>query len=58
MRGELSVRVRLQKSDELVNLFGESLVNRSVLEERIQRLVRLVADVGVSSNRLYGVGES
>ena len=40
-RGELSVRVRLQKLDELVNLFGELLVNRSVLEERIQRLVRL-----------------
>jgi chemotaxis protein histidine kinase CheA/ActR/RegA family two-component response regulator len=57
MRGELSVRVRLQKLDELVNLFGELLVNRSVLEERIQRLVRLVADVGVSSNRLYGVGQ-
>ncbi len=57
MRGELSVRVRLQKLDELVNLFGELLVNRSVLEERIQRLVRLVSDVGVSSNRLYGVGQ-
>ncbi|MBV9710631.1 MAG: Hpt domain-containing protein, partial [Ktedonobacteraceae bacterium] len=57
IRGELSVRVRLQKLDELVNLFGELLVNRSVLEERIQRLVRLVADVGVSSNRLYGVGQ-
>lgn len=57
MRGELSVRVRLQKLDELVNLFGELLVNRSVLEERLQRLVRLVADVGVSSNRLAGVGQ-
>src|SRR6266496_184518 len=44
-RGDLSVRVRLQKLDELVNLFGELLVNRSVLEERIQRLVRLVSDV-------------
>ncbi|HLZ60217.1 MAG TPA: Hpt domain-containing protein [Ktedonosporobacter sp.] len=56
-RGDLSVRVRLQKLDELVNLFGEMLVNRSVLEERIQRLVRLVADVGVSSNRLRDVGQ-
>ena len=56
-RGELSVRVRLQKLDELVNLFGELLVNRSILEERIERLVRLVADVGVSSNRLRDVGQ-
>jgi len=56
-RGDLSVRVRLQKLDELVNLFGELLVNRSVLEERIQRLVRLVSDVGVSSNRLRDVGQ-
>ncbi|MEO6890330.1 MAG: Hpt domain-containing protein [Ktedonobacteraceae bacterium] len=56
-RGDLSVRVRLQKLDELVNLFGELLVNRSVLEERVQRLVRLVGDVGVSSNRLRDVGQ-
>ncbi|GAC1362521.1 MAG: hypothetical protein NVSMB44_18050 [Ktedonobacteraceae bacterium] len=56
-RGELSVRVRLQKLDELVNLFGEMLVNRSILEERIQRLVRQVADVAVSSNRLADVGQ-
>lgn len=55
--GELSVRVRLQKLDELVNLFGELLVNRSVLEERVQRLIRLVADVGISSNRLRDVGQ-
>ncbi len=56
-RGDLSVRVPLTKLDELVNLFGELLVNRSVLEERLQRLVRLVADVGVSSNRLRDVGQ-
>ncbi len=56
-RGDLNVRVRLQKLDELVNLFGELLVNRSVLEERIQRLSRLVSDVGVSSNRLRDVGQ-
>ncbi|GAC1640671.1 MAG: hypothetical protein NVS4B12_02290 [Ktedonobacteraceae bacterium] len=54
---DLSVRVRLQKLDELVNLFGELLVNRSMLEERIERLVRLVADVGISSNRLRDVGQ-
>src|SRR6266480_3175342 len=57
VRGDLSVRVRLQKLDELVNLFGELLVNRSILEERIERLVRLVADVGVSSVRLRDVGQ-
>ncbi len=56
-RGDLSVRVRLQKLDELVNLFGELLVNRSILEERIGRLNRLVADVGVSSTRLRDVGQ-
>ncbi|HEU5229114.1 MAG TPA: response regulator [Ktedonobacteraceae bacterium] len=56
-RGDLSVRVRLQKLDELVNLFGELLVNRSVLDERMQRLARLVADVSVSSNRLRDVGQ-
>jgi len=56
-RSDLAVRVRLQRLDELVNLFGELLVSRSVLEERIQRLVRIVADVGVSSNRLRDVGQ-
>jgi chemotaxis protein histidine kinase CheA/ActR/RegA family two-component response regulator len=56
-RGDLTVRVRLTKLDELVNLFGELLVNRSVLEERTQRLMRLIADVAVSSNRLREVGQ-
>ncbi|MDQ6659896.1 MAG: response regulator, partial [Chloroflexota bacterium] len=56
-RGDLSVRVRLQKLDELVNLFGEMLVNRSVLEERIERLVRLVGEVSISSTRLSDVGQ-
>ncbi|MBV8695435.1 MAG: response regulator, partial [Ktedonobacteraceae bacterium] len=56
-QSDLSVRVRLQKLDELVNLFGEMLVNRSVLEERMNRLARLVADVALSSNRLYDVGQ-
>ncbi|WP_069803540.1 response regulator [Thermogemmatispora onikobensis] len=54
---ELSVRVRLQKLDELVNLFGELLVNRSALEEHIQRLMRLVSDVSMSSERLRDVGQ-
>ena len=56
-RRDLTVRVGLQRLDELVNLFGELLVSRSVLEERVQRLVRLVADVSVSSNRLRDVGQ-
>ena len=56
-RGDLSVRVRLEKLDELVNLFGELLVNRSILEERVSRLIQLVSDVGVSSNRLRDVGQ-
>src|SRR5215469_7835661 len=56
-RSDLSVRVPLQKLDDLVNLFGELLVNRSILEERLQRLMRLVADAGVSSNRLRDVGQ-
>jgi chemotaxis protein histidine kinase CheA/ActR/RegA family two-component response regulator len=55
-RADLSVRVSLSKLDELVNLFGELLVNRTILEERIQRLNRLVADAGVSSARLRDVG--
>src|SRR5579885_3425545 len=56
-RADLSVRVSLSKLDELVNLFGELLVNRTILEERIQRLNRLVADAGVSSTRLRDVGQ-
>ncbi|HXL36711.1 MAG TPA: response regulator [Ktedonobacteraceae bacterium] len=56
-RIDLSVRVPLLKLDELVNLFGELLVNRSVLEERLQRLMRLVSDTGVSSARLLNVGQ-
>ncbi|HEY0756805.1 MAG TPA: response regulator [Ktedonobacteraceae bacterium] len=55
-RADLSVRVSLSKLDELVNLFGELLVNRTILEERIQRLNRLVSDTGVSSTRLRDVG--
>src|SRR5262249_9420043 len=57
VRRDLSGRVGLQRLDELVNLFGELLVSRSVLEERIQRLVRLVADISVSSDRLRDVGQ-
>jgi chemotaxis protein histidine kinase CheA/ActR/RegA family two-component response regulator len=55
-KSELSVRIRLKKLDELVDLFGELLVNRSVLEERLGRLMRMVSDVGLSSTRLQEVG--
>jgi chemotaxis protein histidine kinase CheA/ActR/RegA family two-component response regulator len=55
-KSDLSVRIRLKKLDELVDLFGELLVNRSVLEERLGRLTRMVADVGLSSARLQEVG--
>ncbi len=52
---DLSVRLQLSKLDELVNLFGELLVNRSVLEERVDRLNRLVNDGSTVSERLRDV---
>jgi chemotaxis protein histidine kinase CheA/CheY-like chemotaxis protein len=55
-KNELSVRIKLKKLDELVNLFGEQLVNRSILDEKLNRLLRMVADVGISSARLRDVG--
>jgi chemotaxis protein histidine kinase CheA/ActR/RegA family two-component response regulator len=55
-KNDLSVRIRLKKLDELVDLFGELLVNRTVLEERLGRLMRMVADVNLSSTRLHEVG--
>ncbi len=55
-KNELSVRIRLKKLDELVNLFGELLVNRATLEERLNRLTRMVSDVALSSTRLQDVG--
>jgi len=54
---DLSVRVRLQRLDELVNLFGELLVNRTMLEERLTRLNRLIADTSLTSARLRDVGQ-
>ncbi|HEY7780618.1 MAG TPA: response regulator [Ktedonobacterales bacterium] len=53
---DLTVRLRLSKLDELVNLFGELLQNRSVLEERITRMARMAADTTVVSQRLSEVG--
>src|SRR5260370_2611084 len=57
VRTDLSVRVPLLKLDELVNLFGELLVNRSVLEERLQRLTRLVSAADGSSPRFREWGQ-
>ncbi|HLJ80398.1 MAG TPA: chemotaxis protein CheW, partial [Ktedonobacterales bacterium] len=53
---DLSVRLQLSKLDDLVNLFGELLINRSILEERIDRLNRLVSDSVVVGDRLRDVG--
>ncbi|HEX9037018.1 MAG TPA: Hpt domain-containing protein [Ktedonobacterales bacterium] len=52
---ELSVRIRLSRLDELVNLFGELLINRSIYEERIGRLNRLVEDSTEASERLRDI---
>ena len=54
--GDLSVRLQLSKLDDLVNLFGELLINRSVLEERIERLSQLVGETVVVSEHLRDVG--
>ena len=51
----LSVRLQLSKLDDLVNLFGELLINRSVLEERVDRLNRLANDGSMVSERLRDV---
>lgn len=53
---DLSVRLQLSKLDDLVTLFGELLINRSVLEERVDRLNHLVSDSVRVSDRLREVG--
>jgi chemotaxis protein histidine kinase CheA/ActR/RegA family two-component response regulator len=53
---DLSVRLQLSKLDDLVNLFGELLINRSVLEERIERLGQLVGETTQVSERLRDIG--
>ena len=53
---DLSVRLQLSKLDDLVTLFGELLINRSVLEERIDRMNQLVGETVQVSERLRDVG--
>ncbi|HEY7849689.1 MAG TPA: Hpt domain-containing protein, partial [Ktedonobacterales bacterium] len=53
---DLSVRIKLSKLDELVTLFGDLLVNRSIFEERIGRIYQLVGDSTQASERLREVG--
>jgi chemotaxis protein histidine kinase CheA len=53
---DLSVRLRLSKLDELINLFGDLLQNRAILDERLSRLGRMVADTSLASQRLRDVG--
>ncbi len=53
---DLSVRLPLRKLDELVTLFGEILTNRSVVEERLSRLIRMIADGANVNERLSEVG--
>ncbi len=53
---DLSVRLQLSKLDALVTIFGELLINHSVLEERVARLNHLVSDTVQVSERLHEVG--
>ena len=53
---DLSVRIKLSKLDELVTLFGDLLVNRSIFEERLARIYQLVGDSTQASERLREVG--
>jgi chemotaxis protein histidine kinase CheA/CheY-like chemotaxis protein len=51
-----SVRLQLSKLDDLVNLFGELLINRSILEERVDRLGGLIGESVRVGERLREVG--
>lgn len=54
--GDLSVRLPLRKLDELITLFGDLLVNRSVVEERMGRIARMVGESIQVGERLREVG--
>jgi chemotaxis protein histidine kinase CheA/ActR/RegA family two-component response regulator len=53
---DLSVRLQLSKLDELVTIFGELLISRSVHDERLDRLNQLINDTGRVSERLRELG--
>ncbi len=53
---DLSVRLKLSKIDELVTLFGDLLVNRSIFAERIGRVYQLAGDTKAATERLREVG--
>lgn len=53
---DLNVRLQLSKLDDLVNLFGDILVSRSVVEERMIRLNALIGDAVQAGDRLREVG--
>jgi chemotaxis protein histidine kinase CheA/ActR/RegA family two-component response regulator len=53
---DLNVRMQLSKLDDLVNLFGDILVSRSVVEERMSRLNALIGDSVQVGDRLREVG--
>ncbi len=53
---DLSVRLQLSKLDDLVNLFGELLVTRATVEERVTRMNALVSDAVLAGERLRDIG--
>jgi chemotaxis protein histidine kinase CheA/ActR/RegA family two-component response regulator len=54
--GDLSVRLPLRKLDELIAIFGDILVNRSIIEERSGRLTRMINETSIVSDHLRDVG--
>jgi chemotaxis protein histidine kinase CheA/ActR/RegA family two-component response regulator len=52
----LYVRLQLSKLDELVTLFGDILVNRSIVEDRFRRISSLATETGQVGERLREVG--
>ncbi len=54
--GDLNVRLNLRKLDELIMLFGDVLVNRSVVEERMGRISQFIRENGGVGERLREIG--
>jgi chemotaxis protein histidine kinase CheA/ActR/RegA family two-component response regulator len=53
---DLNVRLSLRKLDDLITMFGDILVNRSVVEERMARLTRMISETATVTDRLREVG--